>query len=60
MKKLSDEEKVGRLANALVAFFYKTDAKLDETDLDTFHDKSLVRAEAERYAKDIILALKEL
>lgn len=42
LKKMEDIEK-------LIEWFYKTDAKLDESDLDAFHDKSVVTAEAEKF-----------
>ncbi len=57
MEKITQEELAARIANAMVVFFYKTDSKLDESDLDTFHDKSLVRQEAETYAKEMTKAI---
>lgn len=60
MEKITKEDLIGRVANALVVYFYKVDARLDESDLDAFHDKSVAKEFADKYAKEMVEAIMNM
>lgn len=47
-----------KLVNVLVDYYYRVDAVLDESDLDSFYDKSVARKMAITYATEILKYLK--